>query len=151
MATTTAEEIKEKHEAVDLWRDSPLRYLGYANELGESFRPIFPRAVLPSYVVAFGYVLGDATDKAQKATTSPWIQAADALIWQSFASVIIPGFTINRLVHLAQSAWKGPGSRWGPTGIGLAAIPVIIHPIDQAVDFAMNSTIRQHYPKVETE
>lgn len=52
---------------MDIWRDSLVRYLGYANEVGESFRPIAPRLVLPSYVVAFGYVACDTADKAVKA------------------------------------------------------------------------------------
>lgn len=33
---------------LDIWRDSPLRYAGYANEVGESFRNIAPRLVGPS-------------------------------------------------------------------------------------------------------
>lgn len=32
----------------DIWRDSALRYAGYANEIGEAFRFITPRLVLPS-------------------------------------------------------------------------------------------------------
>jgi len=32
----------------DIWRDSALRYAGYANEVGESFRNIAPRLVVPS-------------------------------------------------------------------------------------------------------
>ena len=51
---------------MDIWRDTPLRLLGYANEVGESFRYVFPRLVVPSYAVAFGYVLADTQDKARK-------------------------------------------------------------------------------------
>ena len=29
--------------SVDLYRDTPVRFLGYANELGESFKPLIPR------------------------------------------------------------------------------------------------------------
>jgi fission process protein 1 len=125
----------------DVWRDSLVRYLGYANEVGESFRPVAPRLVLPSYVVAFGYVAGDTLDKAVKAhrrATDEGVPArkravavanatVDTLLWQtsvdylSFvwgrarrvilsecwgcawrglqASVVIPGFTINRVVR----------------------------------------------------
>ena len=50
----------------DLYRDTPVRYLGYANEVGESFRHLFPRLVKPSYGVAFAYVFADAADKAKK-------------------------------------------------------------------------------------
>ncbi|CAN0535911.1 unnamed protein product, partial [Scytosiphon promiscuus] len=32
----------------DIWRNSALRYAGYANEVGESFRFIAPRLVGPS-------------------------------------------------------------------------------------------------------
>ena len=65
----------------DVWRHSALRYLGYANEVGEalgvwkvlfvsksydlpndplfkSTGPVYPRVVKPSYAVAFGYVAG---------------------------------------------------------------------------------------------
>ena len=30
---------------VDLWRETSVRYLGYANEVGEAFRPIYPRVI----------------------------------------------------------------------------------------------------------
>lgn len=81
----------------DVWRDSLVRYLGYANEVGESFRPVAPRLVLPSYVVAFGYVAGDTLDKAVKAhrrATAAGVPArkravavanatVDTLLWQT--------------------------------------------------------------------
>ena len=41
---------------VDIYRDTYVRYMGYANELGEAFRPNFPKMVLPSYGVSFTYV-----------------------------------------------------------------------------------------------
>ena len=44
---------------VDVWRDTPVRLLGYANEIGESFRYILPRAYLPSYILACAYCAGD--------------------------------------------------------------------------------------------
>ena len=44
---------------VDIWRDTPVRLLGYANEVGESFRYIFPKMVTPSYGLAFAYTFGD--------------------------------------------------------------------------------------------
>jgi len=102
-----------KEQQQDLWRDSLVRYLGYANELGESFRPIVPGLVVPSYLVAFGYVLGDTLDKAGKAhakavadglsarkKTAVVADATfDTLAWQTMASVVIPGFTINRVVR----------------------------------------------------
>ena len=76
-------------KAVDIWRDTPVRLLGYANEVGESFRYVYPRGVAPSYVLAFGYVLADTQDKAWKqylvderrVTKTLAISATDCLIW----------------------------------------------------------------------
>ena len=56
--------VKPKDEGNDLYRDTLIRYCGYANELGESLRYVVPRFLKPSYVIAFGYVLMDAQDKA---------------------------------------------------------------------------------------
>lgn len=79
----------------DVWRDSLVRYLGYANELGESFRPLAPRLVAPSYFVALAYVAGDTLDKAHRArekfeAASERRRAAevanaagDTLLWQT--------------------------------------------------------------------
>ena len=39
--------IKKPKKMTDIWRDSPLRYLGYANEVGEAFKPIFPEFLNP--------------------------------------------------------------------------------------------------------
>ena len=52
---------------LDLYKDTPVRYLGYANELGESFRPLAPPGfVAATYAVSFGYVFMDMQDKARK-------------------------------------------------------------------------------------
>lgn len=54
----------EKQARIDIWRDTPVRLLGYANEVGESFRHILPRMVGPSYALAFAYTFGDVADKS---------------------------------------------------------------------------------------
>ena len=74
---------------IDIWRDSPVRLLGYANEVGESFRYIFPRMVTPSYVLAFAYTFGDVQDKGWKTyqrdgnqmTRQLAISCTDCFIW----------------------------------------------------------------------
>ena len=33
---------EQKKNLKDIYRDSPLRFLGYANEVGEAFRPLVP-------------------------------------------------------------------------------------------------------------
>ncbi|XP_049533070.1 mitochondrial fission process protein 1 [Anopheles darlingi] len=148
--------IKEK----DLYRDTPVRYLGYANEIGEAFRPVIKKIfVHASYGVAISYVLADTADKSKKQYVKPEIlggglrgaavASGDTLLWQMFASVIIPGFTINRICWLSKKVLKankvkGPVAKWGPTMLGLLAIPFIIHPIDSAVDYAMDNTYRKY-------
>ena len=85
------------------------RLMGYANEVGEAFRAlVHVNWVRLSYGVASAYVLADTNDKAGKTAKSlPETEegrsskiaaaAIDTLLWQALASVIIPGFTINRI------------------------------------------------------
>jgi fission process protein 1 len=157
--TGQAENGKVEH---NIFRNSLLRYLGYANEVGESFRYQFPKFVTPSYIVAFGYCFADAAtsghsafDEATKkgsptAAVDSVVATVDTLIWQSLASVMIPGAIINAAVRasrfaVSRSPMVLPAmvSTWAPTAIGLGSVPLIIHPIDNAVDFLMDSTVRQ--------
>ncbi|CAG0892639.1 unnamed protein product [Darwinula stevensoni] len=149
---------------VDVYRHSPVRLLGYANEVGEAFRAlVHVNWVRLSYVIASTYVLADTLDKArrvaQSSKTSPLAlrrtrithSAIDTLLWQSFASVLIPGFTINRLCALARLLLRARAKahpwahRWAPTALGLAAIPFIVRPIDAAVDRAMDFGVRPFF------
>ena len=106
--------------------------------MGESFRYVAPRGVVPSYVLAFGYVFADTQDKAFKqyradgCTLTPKlaISAGDCLIWQTLASVLIPGFTIHKVVKATTWGIKGrltgvPASLI-PVAAGLCAIPFIV-------------------------
>lgn len=75
--------------------------------------------------------------------------AGDVFAWQMFASVIIPGFVINRITWgagLMTKRYQLPAiaRKWLPTCVGLAAIPFIIQPIDTAVDHAMDRTYRKY-------
>lgn len=144
----------------DIFRDSPLRLLGYANEVGESFRSlIHVKWVNLSYGIASAYVVADTIDKSQKTYKIPcdnaqqrrrnvMVAAADTLVWQSFASVIIPGFTINRIcaasLLILKKTTKLPSTtrKWITTAIGLSSIPFIVKPIDHMVDYAMDRTFR---------
>ena len=73
-------------ESTDVWRDTPVRYLGYANEIGESFKSFLPRwAYLATYGVAVGYVSGDTLDKSEYLSKS--VVAGDVFLWQMLASV----------------------------------------------------------------
>lgn len=55
------------HKETDIFRHTPLRYLGYANEVGEAFRyNIKTRTLVLAYVVSAGYIAGDTIDKTYK-------------------------------------------------------------------------------------
>ena len=75
----------------------------------------------------------------------------DTLLWQGLASVIIPGFTINRICFATNAILKrttslpSPIRKWTTTAVGLGCIPIIIKPIDHSVDFGMNNTVRRWY------
>lgn len=150
----------------NIFRDSLLRYCGYANEVGESFRYQYPRFVVPSYIIAAAYCLGDATsdvykimseninnDEARKDARSKEVRAAivgfDTLLWQGLASVAIPGGIINMIVRSSRFAiGRTVGlpiliSKWLPTAMGLGSIPIIISPIDNFVDYALDNSIRK--------
>lgn len=94
---STSEEEPKETPAYNVFRHSPLRYMGYANEVGESFRYQFPRLVLPSYALAFGYCAMDAATTGygtwtdyKTATTKDersremktFISTFDTLLWQ---------------------------------------------------------------------
>ena len=49
---------------VDLFRDTPVRFLGYANEVGEAFRPLINvNLVRATYGIAITYALADSWNK----------------------------------------------------------------------------------------
>ncbi|CAN0199563.1 unnamed protein product [Ascophyllum nodosum] len=76
----------------------------------------------------------------------------DVMLWQLLASVAVPGLTINLVVKAMNAAMATESAtrvfpkvarKWAPTAVGLGIIPLIIHPIDEAVTLAMDSSIRQ--------
>ncbi|KAH7729121.1 Mitochondrial 18kDa protein [Aphelenchoides avenae] len=160
---------QQKRGHSDLYRETPIRLLGYANEVGEAFRAWVPvSAVRLSYVVASGYVCADALDKSHKAYKRIWptvaerrkhvaLTMADTLVWQALASVIIPGITINRLCALTTTALRSaskmptPAIKTTATLVGLGAIPFIVRPIDTAVEIGMDSTLRTLYSIKDVE
>jgi fission process protein 1 len=41
--------------------------------------------------------------------------------------------------------------KWLPTAIGIGSIPLIIHPIDDLVDYSMDNSIRKWMKEEETD
>ena len=138
------------YKAVDPYRETSLRYMGYANELGEAFTTYLPDWGLPaSYCVAASYVMFDTVDKGQKAYDAAdegeEIQdtlriSAETLTWQMLASVFWPGSIIRVIVNMA-AQMSGDEHHFLPTLVGLAAIPAIVKPIDTTVDKLMETSI----------
>eukprot|EP00798_Chlamydomonas_sp_ICE-L_P011294 gene11294-18930_t len=180
----------------DLFRDTPLRFMGYTNEIGEAFRNrflkllapsyapayvsdddvidkgckrnVFPKLLAPSYALAFAYVFGDVIYKGQKQyikdnqkiTAALLVKSFDTLLWQSLASVFVPGLVIHKVVDASTVAIKKtlPGkekilgglvsTKLIPVALGLSAIPFIVGPIDHGVEVAVDKTIRQTYKSI---
>ncbi|KRT83511.1 hypothetical protein AMK59_3412 [Oryctes borbonicus] len=147
---------------VDIYRDTPVRLLGYANEVGESFRAkIGPRWVLATYGLSTAYVIADTIDKSIKTYNKSKVNgdqiektayaATDAFIWQMLASVLVPGFTINRACALSNYMLsknvnlKASRREWLVICIGICVIPFIIKPIDHSMDKLMDNTLRKLY------
>ncbi|CAH0548756.1 unnamed protein product [Brassicogethes aeneus] len=154
----------ENAKKTDLYRETPVRYLGYANELGEAFRAFLgSKLVNVTYGIASLYVLADTTDKSIQAHKTHFDEknhvkkviftTADTLIWQFLASVIIPGVTINRVCatsnYLLKKVEKLPKNnrKYLVTAIGLVTIPFIIHPIDNMVDDLLDVSLRKFKPE----
>ena len=139
--------------------------LGYANEFGEAFRSHIPRLIyFGSYAVASTYCLADSIDKGrrcyqQSSHLNSYLQkrkaaetAVEAAIWQGLASVIIPGFTINRICAASRFTLRRFVHRmphgaqmWVTTVIGLSAIPIIIKPIDRFVSMLREFYVKKYY------
>ncbi|XP_070205906.1 mitochondrial fission process protein 1-like [Littorina saxatilis] len=160
----TADKIADQpDEHYDVFKDTIIRYCGYANEVGEAFRAqVNVKWVWLSYGVASAYVVADALHKGWEISQKPHqttsaksysvaVAFTDTLIWQGFASVVIPGFTINRVCRLTGIMLKystrlpSPVRKWGTTAVGLGCIPFIIRPIDKGVDYAMDKSCRVWY------
>ena len=145
---------------VDIYRDTALRYMGYANEVGEAFAPLVPGWCVPfSYFLAISYVLADTVDKGTKAykggkyggenlNVCTAIETVDAGVWQLTASVALPGFSIHQVVAAVQAAENAfdipPEGVAGvlPTAIGLITIPFIVKPLDELAEKLMDWTYR---------
>mmetsp|Transcript_30142 Transcript_30142/g.93231 ORF Transcript_30142/g.93231 Transcript_30142/m.93231 type:complete len:107 (-) Transcript_30142:35-355(-) len=96
-----------------------------------------PCPTTPGLPTSCACCTADAKDKYDR--DGDVAKGADALVWQALASVIVPGFVVNRVVAAARLATKLPMTA---TVAGLASIPIIIKPIDHAVDLGLDATLR---------
>jgi len=134
----------------DPYRETSIRYMGYANEVGEALEDYLPEWGLPaSYCVAATYVIFDTLDKGQRAYDSTPREdrfeetlraSTETLVWQLLASIIWPGGVIKLFVNVIDLIIPYDDTIL-PTFIGILLIPVIIRPIDVFVDLLMEDTI----------
>lgn len=135
-------------------RQSPWRYLGYLNEVGESFRPLIPsKVVLSTYIISGGYVFTDSlliglkSYNAEKDNSVSYERKkrfatsfAKCFIWQILATELIPGFLVYWIVritkrnYLLQILKNRSLALWLPTFLGLSFIPIFPYTIDPLVD-----------------
>ncbi|CAG9465650.1 unnamed protein product [Pedinophyceae sp. YPF-701] len=119
---------------------------------------------------AYKETVAEAPDSPALATAVTQHVAVDTLVWQLLASVAIPGFTIHTIVHYVTEAVElvirrvesgelplaplrdllaaQPESaelltKTLPTMVGLAAIPMIVHPIDNTVHKVLDLSLRK--------
>jgi len=160
--SASTEERGSETKEYDIYRDSPLRYMGYANECGEAFAAWLPPFGVPAtYGVAAVYVLADTFDKAIKANKEKGMKEGvivglDTVTWQMLASVFWPGSFIRVMVNATNLlVSKLPADlsldiggldaatieKALPTAIGLMTIPFIVKPIDKTIDWAMEESV----------
>lgn len=76
-------------------------------------------------------------------------RSVDTLTWQMLASVVVPGYTINRICALSTYLMNKSNKvsknacRIIVPAIALASIPFIIKPIDHATDYLLDSSLRK--------
>lgn len=90
---------------------------------------------VPSYLTLLLFLKAHGDNPGK--TTRVAVAVVDTFVWQALASVIIPGFTINRVCAASlyllgrTTKWPLPVRKWTTTAIGLSTIPFIITPIDR--------------------
>lgn len=134
-----------------------IRPIAYSNEIAESFRHYQPRLIKPLYSIAFGYIGLDiivgSLHHTHQSHTSQIYKLGDSLLWHGTASVVLPGLAIHQGVKVTNKIVNNPKYNFSPKTIartpvivGLAMIPLIVHPIDHFVDYVMDNFIRPRYP-----
>ncbi len=90
---------------------------------------------------------GEADDSHAPPSRAAAAYAVDTLLWQGMASVLIPGYIINRYVTITGQAMHRLGvpslpGRLAATAVGLLAIPCIVEPLDEGVHMIMDRYVR---------
>ncbi len=158
-----AQPAQPSPETHNIWRDSSLRYIGYADEAGEILANyIGPKAVRASYYASAAYGLVDILSTAKKTFKNhnhrsrghrfkrTLEEIVDGTLFHTAATVFIPA-TLIRYVRMGveklQSSGKLPVKlqqfKHLPAVVAFAALPFIAHPVDQLTDWFLDKTYRR--------
>lgn len=138
--------VLRTRKLIDPYRETSIRYMGYANEISEALDEFIPYWGLS---VSTTYIIFDILDKGQKAfdeTEKPnrfrefVFASSEALVWQMLASKIWPGGVIKTTVNIVDFIIPNDND-FLPIIIAILLIPKIVRPIDDLVDDMMEQFI----------
>mmetsp|Transcript_10321 Transcript_10321/g.24585 ORF Transcript_10321/g.24585 Transcript_10321/m.24585 type:complete len:110 (-) Transcript_10321:116-445(-) len=74
---------------------------------------------------------------------------AQAATFQFLASLAVPVAVIHTVVHQSQKAFRRAGrcTKWGPSALGLACIPVLPYAIDEPIEHGVERMFGRLWPE----
>ena len=137
-------------EGGDPLLETNLRYLGFVNDLGEAGKAFLPRPLyIGTYLVTGSYAVGAVLNaRRRQLKVDPASDLTRLTVDQSIFHLLATFAVTPVLVHytkhtaeavLAKTALKGPVV---PALIGLASIPFLVPPIDNATHYLLNKNYR---------
>ncbi|BFZ18715.1 hypothetical protein BsWGS_21754 [Bradybaena similaris] len=136
--------------AEDPFTKYPWRICGLGFALSEALRYSCGTCVTACCsTMALSYIIHHAFDRGKNAERF-MAGAADSLIFDAFASAVIPSFLtfhVCRLTYLAvydQESGPRTLTSWGPTIAGLIILALTADKVDILVNKLMDKTIRQN-------
>lgn len=126
----------------EFFRDPPGRYLGYCHVVGRALSGTLVTPFTNMWLTraTLGYIGFDTVYNAMDhRQPNPLLKAADALIWQSLASIVLPKMTVDAVAAVA-SHFKLKGKL--PVALVLLCMPLLGPGIDNGVDFVLDHTTR---------
>lgn len=134
------------------------RYFAYTSDVGEAARPIIPPSLVKlAYGISWGYVICDVsleTLKAYEATNKDKDAAirhgGERLVFNTFASMLLPMMTIHTVVHQAQKFTMNNPSLFVrgaiPTMAGMAILPALPFIFDKPTEYVVEKLFERIWP-----
>ncbi|XP_026465121.1 mitochondrial fission process protein 1-like [Ctenocephalides felis] len=134
----------------DAFRRAPLRYMGLSYEILFTAFPLFTWRIFPiGQSLRNVYISMDVMDKSYpkfktQGSASALVTGGDAFLWQSLASIAIPGISLRFVRKVVFSLFKSPPLSQILT---LATIPAIVPFGDDVTESLMNLSYREIFGK----